>query len=230
MTMKRRIGFKSGFSLPELSIVMLLTTIITGVLVLFYSQSRLALERGVTKTELSQRTRLAAIRIIPKLTSVISRPPTPDDPDGERPIVSPAIPPDPFTDPGVLQIELNTTKEFIKTQLRVPLVAGDEYNPRGNPTDEHGVLILRFEPKGTHPELGEFGDVVMNARPPDDVAEDIVLATNLSFVRFSVQSNDRIRLRVGARGRIKNATSGYSVDENVYETDVYLPVYTEGTD
>ena len=219
-----------GFSLPELAIVMLLTTLITGVLVLFYSQSRLLLERGAVKTELAQRTRMAATRIIPKLTSVIGRPPSPDNLDGEEPIISPTPADDPYTDPGVTEIHLNTTKEFIKAQLRVPMVAGDAYNPRGTPADEHGELILRFDVKGTDPELGEFGDLVMNAATPDDVAEDVVLAKNLAFVRFSVQSNDRIRVRVGARALIKNATSGFSVDENVYETDVYLPVYTEGTD
>lgn len=224
---KRR---RNGFSLAELSVVMLLTTIITGVLVVFFSQSRLALERGVTKTELSQRTRLAAIRIIPKLTSVIGRPPTETNPAGLRPIIRPLPAADPFRDPGVTEIHLNTTKQFIKTQLRVPLVAGDEFNPRGDVDDEHGKLILRYVVTKTDPELGELGELHMNAAPPDNVAEDLVIAQNLSFVRFSVQANDRIRLRVGARARIKNATSGFSVEENVYETDVYLPVYTDGTD
>ena len=37
-----------GFSLAELAVVMFLTTLITGVLVVFYAQSRLTLERGVT--------------------------------------------------------------------------------------------------------------------------------------------------------------------------------------
>ena len=99
----------AGFSLAELSVVMFLTTLITGVLVLFYMQSRLVLEKGVSKTELEQKIRITASRIIPKITSSIRRPPDPRNPnpalrDEIRPIVLPVESTNPLTDPGSMKL------------------------------------------------------------------------------------------------------------------------------
>ena len=67
----------------------------------------------------------------------------------------------------------------------------------------------------------------MNALPPDNVANDIVLARGINYASFLVYpDNRRVRLRLRARGLTKNATSGKSVAESVYQTDIYLPVYT----
>lgn len=237
---KRISGTRRGFSLAELSIVMFLTTLITGVLVVFYAQSRLVLERGVSKTELEQKTRIAATRVIPKITSVIRRPPDPRNPNPALqaeipPIVSP-VPstyPNPALDPGVSLIELNTTKEFIKTQLRLPVTPADMFNPRGLPAAQHGVLQLRFVVTGTStvdPRLGNVGELRMNARAPDGIAKDIVVARGLNLVSFMVyQDNRRVRLRIRSKGLVKNATSGTSVGESNYETDIYLPVYTNSS-
>ena len=226
-----------AFSIMELMVAMLLTSIISGILIVFYSQSYLALQRGVSKTELQQRTRLAAIRIIPKITSTIRRPPTADPtdpfPSGIQPIVSPAPSTNPITDPGASEIVLNSTKEFVKDALREPFVTGDEFNPRGTPAAEYDLLRIFFVPSGpdpADPRLGTIGDVKIDRNTPANTADDIVMARRLSFVSFLVYpDNRRVRLRIRARGLIRNATSGTSVDECVYETDIYLPVYTNAS-
>lgn len=248
---------RRGFSLPELSVVMFLTVLITGVLVVFYAQSRLQLERGMALTEIQQRTRLTAIRIIPKIASVIRTPPNQNHPNPNYVLGTPALawplPPDdpswdPQVDPGSPVIVLNTTKEFIQTQMRQPIT--DPFNPRwlGDPaTDPYGLLRLKFIETGTDANGNVTGEVRMDpySGPPiprnrtDDPAfndndalidgnpnDDLVLASNISQVSWLSEDNRRVRLRVVAKGVIKNATSGKSPMTDIYETDVYLPVYT----
>ncbi|MCA9778123.1 MAG: hypothetical protein KC800_15445 [Candidatus Eremiobacteraeota bacterium] len=233
---------RRGFSLPELAVVMFLTTLITGVLVVFYSQSRLTLERGVTKTTLQQKTRIAATRIIPKITSVIQFPGNPNfaAPWNEQvdaivaPLPSTAV--NPQTDPGVAEIRLMTTKQFVKEQLRQPVLPADEFNPRWDGTQAtlpYAVLRVWFEVTGNDPELGDKGVVKMDPDTPTIPGDDIVLASDLTLVSFMVYpDNRRVRLRVMARDFIKSATGdkagpdGRSINTDVYETDIYLPVYT----
>lgn len=264
---------QNGFTIPELSVVMFLTVLITGVLVLFYAQARLELERGASGTELQQRTRLTAIRIIPKIASVIRTDPDPDHPipeyrGGINPIAWPLPADDDTSDPqadaGSHVIVLSTTKEFIETQMRQPIT--HPFNPRwnGDPaTDPYGLLRIKFVEldESEWPEFQDIygntvkikvGEVRMdvydgapiprNLSSPnedfgsdpaddlldgDDLSDDIVIATNVSDVSFlTYGDNRRIRLRVVASGTVPNATSGRSLVTNVYETDIYLPVYT----
>lgn len=237
MSIRKAVTAAQGFSLPELMIAMLLITMLSGILIIFFSQSRLALDRGLSKTELQQRTRMAAIRIIPKITSVVRRPPSSSlndpHPDGILPIVDPTPSLDPITDPGELQIVLNSTKEFVKDQLRETVTPDDEFNPRGTPEEEYDLLRIWFEPQGQDPRdarLGQVGVVNIDRNTPNDEEDDIEIAHGLNFVSFLVYpDNRRVRLRVRARGLIRNATSGTSVDESVYETDIYLPVFTNSS-
>lgn len=231
-----------GFSLPELAVVMFLTTLITGVLVVFYSQSRLTLERGVSKTTLQQKTRIASIRIIPKIASVIQfpgnpnfEPPAPGGADWREQVdavvaPAPSLAANPQADPGVSEIRLMTTREFIREQLRQPVAPADQFNPRWDgqqATLPYGILRIWFEVTETDPDLGDKGVVKIDADTPGNPADDLTLASDLSLVSFMVYpDNRRVRLRVMAKDYIKNATSGRSIMAEVYETDIYLPVYT----
>lgn len=236
---------------------MFLTVLITAVLVTFYAQSRLQLERGMALTELQQRTRLTAIRIIPKIASVIRTPPNPNHPNPNYVLGTPALawplPPDdpswdPQVDPGAPVIVLNTTKEFIQTQMRQPVTT--PFDPRwlGDPaTDPYGLLRLRFETTGVDDNGKPVGEVIMDpysgpniprnrtddpsfsdadAMSDGNLNDNLVIASNIAQVSWLSEDNRRVRLRVVAKGVIKNATSGKSDITDVYETDVYLPVYT----
>lgn len=70
---KRRI---LGFTLVELSVVMIVFSVITAVLIAFYMEAQQHLSRGIAQTTLQQKTRNAAVRIIPKIASAIYRPET----------------------------------------------------------------------------------------------------------------------------------------------------------
>jgi hypothetical protein len=263
-----------GFTIAELSVVMFLTVLITGVLVVFYAQSRLTLERGVSLTELQQRTRMAAIRIIPKLASSIRLPPNlehPTYPDGLDPVAWPYRGNEPTN-----VVVMNTTQEFIQTQMRQPITI--PFDPRWPAPDPdtgvvgpnpYGLLRIKFHPLGTKvvgtDSVGDdiivtHGEVRMDVydgapipqRPSDpgdplpanfatfgltpstdllagdDLSDDIIIASNVSDVTFEKKDNDnrRISMRAVSLGAIRNATSGESLSSQVYETEVFLPVFT----
>lgn len=230
----------SGFTIPELMVVMLISGILSGLLIVFYSQSRLTLERGVAKTTLQQKARLASIRVIPKITSTIYRPPSdPTDTSDELlPIVSP-LPTDDETstppNPGK-EITLRTTRAFALEQMRLTVTADDEFNPREEDFGKsYAELRLFFEVEKTDPDLGEIGSLYMEghfdndddlSNGYEDVSDKILIASGLNKVEFDVRDNGTVRVYVEARGFIPNATSGQSVAREVYETDVYLPVNT----
>lgn len=222
-----------GFTIAELSVVMLLTTIITGVLVAFWMQARVVLERGVAKTTLQHKVRMAATRVIPRVVSVSRRPPTADDIE-----IKPIIAPEPDGQ-WHTEVIMNTTRAFIKDQLREPVVPDDEFNPRGrglgDDNTNYGRLRIWFEWNDTdHPELGKVGDLMIN-RAPDDPeyspSDDIVLVRDLSFVGFKVTDERRVRFRVVAKHLIplvgrEKVGEGANLETQLYETDIYLPVYT----
>lgn len=255
---------KKAFSLPELSVVMFLTTLITGVLVVFYAQSRLTLQRGVQKTGLQQQVRMGAIRVVPKITSTFSIPPNEatgtarlrpvewphptDFPAGsansDRPNYIDAQSGGeyfPENDIGEPKIMLISTQEFVKSQLRMPLVADDIFNPRD---PRYGKLELSFQNMRAHPkakeagELKDIGDLVMRGHlnldnDPDfeTVTDDVMVVSGLTNVSFLLYPDSRrVRLRVEAQDYIPNATSNGSgertVETEVYNTDIFLPVYT----
>jgi prepilin-type N-terminal cleavage/methylation domain-containing protein len=261
--MKLRSPRQRGFTIPELSVVMFLTVIITAVLVMFYAQSKLKLQRGVARTELQQRTRTTAIRIIPKIASSIQLPPNaehPTYPDGLPPIAWPLR-----ADEETPVIVLNTTNEFIQTQMRVDPIT-DIFNPRwdGTGASPYGLLRLKFVllpapddvrvvgqdgygndirvtvgevrmdvydgpaiPAPTDPGFAAFGVDPNDLLVGDDLDDDIVIASNVSDVTFKVDGdNRRITMRVVALGTMPNATSGDSIASQVYETEVFLPVFT----
>lgn len=210
-----------GFTVPELLVVMTITGLLTAVLAIFYSQSRLTLQRGMARTELQQRARLASIRIIPKITSTIYQPATDTTPT-INPIASPPSTNDENSTPANpgREIVLNTTAEFVQTQLREATIV--PFNPRAPVYDQ---LRLRFEVDETDPELGDRGTLIMD-RNTAGTNDDVPIASNLTSVIFRVLPGNVVRLRVEARGYIPNATSGRSVTSEVYETDIFLPVDT----
>lgn len=107
-----------GFTVPELMIVMTVMGIISGVLIAFYGEAELVLQRGISQTSLQQTARLASIRTIPKITSAVPKPADPDDlsnPDPVPAIVSPAPPPNDAT-PAVetRELVLNSITPYVE--------------------------------------------------------------------------------------------------------------------
>ena len=207
-----------GFTLPELMIVMLIVGILSGLLLVMYSQSRHTLQRGVSKTTLSQKVRLASIRIIPKLTSTIwqqATATTPLLPAIDYPLVGDNNPHD--------YVVLYTTKEFVQEQLRQTVVP---FNPRNPVYTKLRVFTKDTGVNPKTPDLGHKIDVYVDENTPGNTTDDFQLATGLSKVTFTRNPNDTIRLRVEAKGYMPNATSGRTVVTEYYETDVYLPVVT----
>lgn len=212
-----------GFSIPELMVVMLISGILSGLLLVMYTQSRHTLQRGVAKTSLQQKVRMASIRIIPKVTSTIWQPAGVNSSGVMTPLL-PAIdyPVAGNTTPSEY-IVLHTTKEFVDTQLRR---TATEFNPRTPVYSKLRVFLKNrgIDPKA--PELGDRVDVYIDENTPTNTTDDIQLASGLSKVTFTRTPNDTVRLRVEAKGYMPNATSGRSVVTETYETDVYLPVIT----
>ncbi|MFA5504933.1 MAG: hypothetical protein WC314_14435 [Vulcanimicrobiota bacterium] len=249
-----------GFSIMELSIVMFLTTLITGVLVLFYSQSRLTLERGVQKTELQQKVRLSAARVIPKIASAFYLPPDPDFEDptdpafeeimqttGLLPIEEPPI----YNETtegmpaqahaGWPKLRVNSTREWVKSQLRLPVLPEDLFDPH---EPRYAQLELDFRIRATQPpghdvdRLGPLGDLFMIGHLDNDedgsfetVTDPLMVVQgvqNISFLQYA--DNRRVRLRVEVAGFVRSATSNANsekiVDRLVHETDIFLPVFT----
>ena len=272
---------KKGFSIIELSIVMMLTVIISAVLVMFWSQSRYTLERGMEQTALQQKVRMASIRIVPRISSafriapdatspdpvlrddgllpiewphpdtagmVFPAPPAPQPSFVDRPNYQAALAINPVYRPsldiGEPRLRMNSTREFVKDQLRLPIIPiEDVYNPRD---PRFAQLELEFivtdavHPE--HPELGQLGNLVMRGYldnndngdfrddPPTD---DIVIASGLTDVSFLLYNGEqkRVRVRIEARGLRKTAMGKVDgadepYDRAIYETDIFLPVYT----
>lgn len=257
---------KKGFSILELSIVMTLTIVISAVLVMFWSQSRLTLERGMSKTALQQKVRMASIRIVPKIASAFRIAPNPNstDPDEiagllpfdwphpetegmafpaptQRPNYIAASTPqyNPVLDIGEPRLRMNSTREFVKDQLRLPIIpAQDIYNPR---QPRFAQLELEFIPDSVPGEFGPQGNLVMRGRfddnnngfDDDPETQDVIVASGLTNVSFLVYPGEqrRVRLRIEARGPLKTASGlvagdAKPYDRAIYETDIFLPVYT----
>ena len=192
---------------------------------------------------------MAAIRIVPKVTSTFRMPPDPDSADASvREFgIPPIVFPPPHDDetvpasavPGEPEILLLSTREFVKDQMRQPVLETDVFHPR---EPRYARLRLFFEersaPDSPHPVLGPIGDLFMEGHfdeNNDGIFETVTprtaIASALTNVSFLVYNdNRRVRLRVEARGLRKNATSNgvgeETVERALYETDIFLPVYT----
>lgn len=212
---------EQGFSLPELMVVMLISGILSGLLLVMYTQSRTTLHRGVAKTTLQQKVRQASIRIIPKITSSVWKLPTPAQPQIGPPIRSVTVN---ATNPENNQIVLWTTKQFIDTQLRRSVT---EFNPR---EPEYGELrIFLRNNRGPDPNAADLGDridVYIDENTTGNTSDDVLIASGLSSVIFTQRADDTIRLRVEAKGYVPVPGNMRSITTEIYETDVYLPVTT----
>lgn len=241
---------KQGFTLAELAIVMLLTTIITGLLVVFYSQSRLVLERGMQKTMLQQKVRLTSSRIVPKIASAFRLPPDPnadEDSDLFKIGILPIVFPEPHNDEddgppaasrGEDRIRLNVTREWARELMRLPIQPDDIFDPQAPLFAQLEIFFDTTVEQTGDPRLGVTGDVLMRAYFDNNgdgnfinETDPVLIASGLTDVSFLVYpDNRRIRLRVESRGFIENATSNgpgeETIHSQVYETDIYLPVYT----
>lgn len=214
---------KRGFTLPELMVVMTISTLLSGILLLMYTQARTQLQRGVARTTLQQKVRQASIRIIPKITSSVWELSTPNEPQLGHPIKSVILDTE---NPENNQVVLWTTKEFIDKQLRKSTIS--EFNPRE--TDQYAELrIFLSNERGEDPkaaDLGERIDVYVDGNTPGNTADDVLLASGLSAVTFTRRADNTIRLRVEARGYVPTPGDPHAIKTETYETDVYLPVTT----
>ena len=220
-----------GFSLPELMIVMTVMGILSGVLLAMYGESELMLVRGMTLTTLEQTARLGGARIIPKITSSVAKPATPDHPVlANRPavpaIVSPPAPPYTVA-PDRRQLVLNSIDTYVQRQMRLPETV---FNPR-NPTYLKYRIFFALDTTKNQadPNLapgGRIGNVWMDLNTPGTPSDDLLLARNFYDVTFDREPDNVVLLTITAKGWIKRAVGGRTLADRVYTTRVHLPIYT----
>ncbi len=223
---------ESGFSIPELMIVMTLTIIMSGVLVLMYTQSELSLSRGVTLTTLEQTGRIAAGRIIPKITSAVPRPPMDLNGDGDANDVDPYEPTTAILRPlapalnapptQYREIVLYSIRPYVQRQLRQ--TEDLNFNPR---TATH--LPYRIFANRTQDAKAPGGfkcDVFIDGDTPGNPNDDINLVRNLFDLTFEREVDNVIRLTVDVRGFSRRAIGGRTELSRRYVTRVYLPIFT----
>jgi prepilin-type N-terminal cleavage/methylation domain-containing protein len=229
----RTASLRRGFSIPELMVVMTVMGILSGVLLAFYGQTELVLSRGISQTTLQQAARLASIRVIPKITSAVPKPETPGDPDpAMRPalaaIISPLPPPDEST-PAVetREIVLNSIEPFVQTQLRKPV---STFNPRHPTYAQYRLFFVLDATKDQNDEDqapgGRIGNLWMDGNTPGDSSDDLKLASNLYDITFKHETDNVIDLTVITKGWMRRAIGGRTLDQQVYQTRIHLPIYT----
>lgn len=231
-----------GFSVPELMIVMTIMGILSAVLLAMYSQSELALSRGVTLTTLEQHARLAAARIIPKVTSAVAdtanlnatpgivaplAPVSPATWSGSPGPGAESLPPTDTTTARPWQVVLNSIEPYVQRQLRQ---TESNFNPRSPVFRPYRLFysIDTNKDQSSEDEApgGRIGNVWIDANTPTNSADDVLVASNLYEVRFEREPDNVIRLVVITKGWARRAIGGRNLLERRYQTRIHLPIYT----
>lgn len=233
-----------GFSVPELMIVMTIMAVLSTVLLAMYSQSELALSRGVTLTTLEQHARLAAARIIPKITSAVVRPAdgtnalipgivvpaapvAPAEWSGSPGTGAESLPPTDTTTARPWQVVLNSIEPYVQRQLRQ---TESTFNPRSPSFREYRLFYAIDANKDQSSEDeapgGRVGNVWIDGNTPTNSSDDILVASNLYEARFEREPDNVIRLIVVTKGWARRAIGGRTLLERRYQTRIHLPIYT----
>jgi hypothetical protein len=122
---------------------------------------------------------------------------------------------------------LNSIEAYVEEQLRETV---SEFNPR-TPTYRQYRLFFALDPnKDQSNEIqapgGRIGNLWIDGNTPGDNTDDILLASNLYDLTFKHESDNVVELTVTAKGYVKRAIGGQTLDEQVYSTRVHLPIYT----